>query len=343
MSSNQYLADVYSRRQYYLDRYNRHQALQLKEYISEAITAAYKLYRDENLTEWSKERLAARMTGLKSVLSDIYRDFPDDFVKNTGELIQEEFDFTSQALSKAVAGNFTAAVPNLDIAKQIITAKPLKLTSKLHDIPDAISKYTEHQQRKIITTVQAAAEESVTLEEMKTRLASVGVDATDEAERLARTINNHVVTEARTEILRENDDVLDGWRAVATLDSRTTPICASLDNRVFGWNDPKPPFHWGCRTSMSPSVSQQYNRNITGTRAAKGASGKTEQVNANLSYETWLRRQPAEFQKDTLGPGKYELFSKHQLPMEKFVDYNHKPLSLREIRERNGITLAEPA
>lgn len=341
MSSNQYLSDVYSRRQVYLDRYNRQHALNLKSYVNDALKASLDWYKDQDISDWQKSRLEGRISGLKAVLEEIYKTFSDDFIADTGELIQSEFEFTAVALEKAIAGNYTAAIPNWEIIYQIATEQPLRLKSKLHNIPDAIAKYTADQQRKIITSIQAAAEEGLTLDQVKSRLTSVGVESTREAETLARTINNHVTTTARNEVLRANDDVLEGWRLVATLDSRTTPICAAKDNQVYGWDDRQPPYHYNCRSTISPVVKQEYSRNITGTRAARGESGKTEQVNANLSYETWLRRQPAEFQRDVLGPGKYELFTKHKLSLEKFVDYNDAPLSIQQIKLRNNIALSE--
>ncbi|MNF18285.1 hypothetical protein D3C77_583350 [compost metagenome] len=40
------------------------------------------------------------------------------------------------------------------------------------------------------------------------------------------------------------------------------------------------------------------------------------------------------FQKDVLGPARYELFSKGELPIDRFVDDNGKTLTLQQLRER---------
>lgn len=56
------------------------------------------------------------------------------------------------------------------------------------------------------------------------------------------------------------------------------------------------------------------------------------QVPADVDYDTWLRRQPAAFQDDVLGPGRAAAFRKG-LKLDKFVDRAGNELTLDELKD----------
>ena len=87
-------------------------------------------------------------------------------------------------------------------------------------------------------------------------------------------------------------------------------------------------------TARVEVLKDEYAREIPGsTRPSVGPDG-VEQVSSKTSYGEWLARQPASFQRDVLGPARYELFSKGGLTIDRFVDDNGKTLTLKELRER---------
>jgi len=70
---------------------------------------------------------------------------------------------------------------------------------------------------------------------------------------------------------------------------------------------------------------------LFGTRAS--ADG---QVDANLSYGEWLKRQPAEVQDEVLGPTRGKLLRAGKLTMDRFYNDRGRYLTLDELRERNA-------
>lgn len=64
---------------------------------------------------------------------------------------------------------------------------------------------------------------------------------------IVRTAANHVSNATRQETYRENRNIVKGWKFVATLDTRTTLICQTLDGSVFAIDDQTkaPPRHYG--------------------------------------------------------------------------------------------------
>jgi SPP1 gp7 family putative phage head morphogenesis protein len=82
---------------------------------------------------------------------------------------------------------------------------------------------------------------------------------------------------------------VERYEIVSTLDNDTSAICRSLDGKVFDMKDYKvgttaPPFHCWCRTVTVPKFDDDI-----GSRAARGADGKTYYVPDSMKYEDWKK------------------------------------------------------
>ena len=151
---------------------------------------------------------------------------------------------------------------------------------------------------------------------------------------LVRTAVQHVSSAARQAVAEANGDIVAGVRMVATLDSRTSSVCRSLDERVFPVDSgPRPPFHINCRTSFVLVLKAEYaGREAQGKRASAGGA-----VSDGLSYYEWLGKQPAAFQDEVLGRTRGALFRRGGLSAKQFADWqldrNFRPRTLDELRE----------
>lgn len=81
---------------------------------------------------------------------------------------------------------------------------------------------------------------------------------------------------------------LKKYEILATLDSRTSETCRSMDGKKFDMKDYQvgvtaPPFHPRCRSTTIPDV----DGDITGKRSARDENGKTYYVPADLTYQQW--------------------------------------------------------
>lgn len=162
---------------------------------------------------------------------------------------------------------------------------------------------------------------------------------------LVRTSVMEVASQVRQALVAANSGLFDEEQLVATLDSRTTPLCRSLDGKRFPTGTgPQPPLHWRCRTVRVPV----FDGTVLGTRPAKPVTDKllrreydasstslpfskwrqrrvrelTGPVAATTNYQEWLSRQSAAFQDDVLGPTRGALFRKGHLTLDKFVNYS---------------------
>ena len=109
----------------------------------------------------------------------------------------------------------------------------------------------------------------------------------NQAGRLVMTESAYFASAAQKDCF--NDFDVEKFEIVATLDSHTSEICQQMDGKVFDMKDfeagvTAPPFHVWCRSCTAP----YFEDNDDGTRAARGADGKTYQVPANMKYSDWM-------------------------------------------------------
>jgi SPP1 gp7 family putative phage head morphogenesis protein len=182
-------------------------------------------------------------------------------------------------------------------------------------------------------------------EEAKTvrQLVAAGGQATAVADNqvmaLVRTSINQVANSASQQVYEANQDITKKYRYVATLDSRTSSICAALDGREFEYGKgPTPPQHFNCRSTTVPIIDPDI---LPPSTIAKRASADGP-VPINTSYGQWLKDQPRSVQQDVLGPGKVPYFNRlvdkygAKDAMAKLVRDDGSELTLEQLRKRYG-------
>lgn len=189
-----------------------------------------------------------------------------------------------------------------------------------------------------------------------------------QAETITRTAVSAISSSASREFALLNREIAPRELFVATLDSRTTPICRSLDGKTFPIDEgPVLPLHWNERSRRVPIVDgevigdrpirpftqRQFLREFAKRegfpapttrdglpRGTKGAFDEfsrsrirelTGTVPARTSYAEFLGNQSAAFQDDILGPTRGRLFRSGGVTLDRFVDETGRELSLAEL------------
>ncbi len=337
MSNEGYLADAATRHQVHVQRYAGGTLKKLAKFITTAISTAKARVAD-GLSLYGSKRYERQIQALQGDLATIYGDMKGQAILDLTEFGSYEAEFNMTLLGKVVK---TVVQLNTPVPAQIAAAAladPMDLEvgkgRQRISIAGALDEFGTKKSAEIISQIRVGSALGETSEQIARRLTPLGVKQKDQAAALVNTMTNHIASTARVEVLKGNDDILKGMRRIATLDSRTTLLCMSLDQTIIPLDGPRPPYHWRCRTTLVPVLKDEYARGIPGsTRPSVGPDG-VEQVSSKTSYGEWLARQPASFQRDVLGPARYELFSKGELPIDRFVDDNGKTLTLQQLRER---------
>ena len=94
-----------------------------------------------------------------------------------------------------------------------------------------------------------------------------------------------------------------------------------------------------CRSLRVPVIESKYAvPGIKGKRSARDESGTVSQVSGETTYNSWLKRQPADFQDEVLGVERAKLF-RGGMNVDKFTDDEGRTLTLEQLKQLENITL----
>ena len=136
--------------------------------------------------------------------------------------------------------------------------------------------------------------------------------ANHQIQTIVRTSVNQVQNQASQAVYAANSKVAPKYEYVATLDSRTSPICRRLDGRKFAYNKgPTPPQHFNCRSTTVPVVDyaglkkQKGFEDLTpppkGKVVTRPTGEGTGRVPQDTQYGDWLLGQDKRLKVKTLG------------------------------------------
>ena len=136
--------------------------------------------------------------------------------------------------------------------------------------------------------------------------------ANHQIQTIVRTSVNLVQNQASQAVYAANSKVAPKYEYVATLDSRTSPICKRLDGRKFEYNKgPTPPQHFNCRSTTVPVVDYEGLRkreefkDLTpppkGKVVTRPTGEGTGRVPQDTQYGDWLLGQDKKLKVKTLG------------------------------------------
>ncbi len=186
------------------------------------------------------------------------------------------------------------------------------------------------------------------------QLAQAGGELTTVANRqvmaLVRTSINQVANASSQQVYEANQDVTKSYRYVATLDSRTSPICRALDGKEFDYGKgPTPPQHFNCRSTTVPVIDYKglgieppppsdLRRPNTAFGPSRSTRGDT--VPSNQTYGEWLEKQPKAVKADVLGASKVSFFESRvkkvgpTQAIRDFVSQDGSELTLDQLKRR---------
>lgn len=112
------------------------------------------------------------------------------------------------------------------------------------------------------------------------------------ANRLIRTESAYVA--GQTTAVAYEECGIERYEYMATLDNRTSTVCAGLDGQIFNLEDKEvgvnwPPLHPMCRSQISPRIDGLTRENLT--RAARDAKGKSIYIPRDMKYSQWAAWQ----------------------------------------------------
>lgn len=381
---NEELLDAMVRHQTYLLRYSSH----IRNLITSILNAS-----ELDLAEKIRDRLrnysglqtpveCQRLERLNKQLATIRIgawNKAGEFLEN--EMVQlayQEPIYMSKAFNAVLPVVIETTMPSTRMLRAIALSRPFE--------GRILKDWAEHMAREDIRRIHGAIQmgmvagesnETIARRVVGTRVLK-GSDGVTEIGRrqvqsITRTAVMHIANSARNEFMAQNADIIQGEYFVATLDSRTTPVCMANDGERFELGKgPMPPLHWGCRSlrvaafdggAVGERPAKPYNeRQLVEEYAQENGLGRIArrddlpygtkgtfdkwrqkrvrqlvgQIPAGTSYNKWLKGQSVEFQNDVLGVTKAKLFREGGLSLDKFVDRNGGELNLAQLAQKEA-------
>lgn len=345
-----HLTDIATRHQVFLEGLKTSEATDFAavfDKISKATRAVISDLSVTTLDELTKRQLSDVLVELRQKNLEYLAKAQDDLFANLLTLAGYEAGFEARTFG-AIAASVRLKVPQAKDAYADALARPLSVNGQL--LQPFVSKWSVAEVDRVNDTVRKAWGEGWSIDRLTSAIngtkklnyadgilgapGSTAAVARRNARSVARTAVQHVASSARMATWEANADVITGYRFVATLDSRTTQLCRSLDGRLFELNaGPVPPVHIGCRSTTVAECDPSLDFLDEGaTRASKDGY-----VDADLSYYDWLKTQPANFQDEAIGKTRGKLFREGGLSADDFatlnIGRNFHPLTLAEMKK----------
>jgi len=340
-STNELLKDALIRHQIFIQRYARGREQQAIDTI-DRILKTIEGRLTGNLTEYSKARLDTLLLDLRQLSNGLYQSMADEIMDELIDFTDYEVGFTQRMLNRLSAGE--TSLPTPEQIQSSIYSNVMKLEpTKNYTIGQALSQFASKKAVQITQTITDGVILGDTTPTIIQALRNMFGLQRSQASTLARTITNFIATQAREAVYRQNEQLFDGYQWVATLDGRTSLICASRDGTIYPRGDdpirnPKPPAHFSCRSTIIPMIKEEFGvfKPVDVKRPSKSTNAQGDVVkkpiDASTNYEQWLRQQNQSFQQEVLGSTKARLFREGNLNLSRFVDQTGRNYTLDELR-----------
>ena len=298
-----------------------------------------------------------RMTKLEQFIKDLngpaFSEVDDLVRTELTKLVKLETATGAAIISGNLPVIVALTIPDARALRSIVFARPMERRI----LRDWLANYSAADRRRWMDEIRQGLLANETPVEISRRIFGTselgGTDGVREITRrgattLANTTSAAIFNGALAALYAANSRVIKKEIYTATLDSRTTPICRSLDGRIYDVGEGEhPPIHMNCRSIRVPAVNgkaigsrpanaatERQLRGLRGPARRRAVEKLVGQIPAETTYAEWLARQNVPFQNEVLGPTRGVLFRKGGLTLDQFVDSSGRQYNLQELFER---------
>ena len=252
------------------------------ERINERIEKVLKKYKGRSITPTVVEQI---MEQVEVITQEEFSAYVREFRGKNAQVGAYESQFLVSTYSAIYVGDYAAATAS-EVARSA-RLTPINTGKGYTTYNYLLRNYSQQQQNRINATVQESFFKSTTIREVaayleeqlnisKTGTTDSQMDITRRSTlTMARTGVSHMSYSAMDAFIRDNEDLIVAKEAVATLDSRTSQICRSIDGLIVEREDPQfnsfsNPFQPNCLlgdtdVSTCSRVNRVYRRAYEGT------------------------------------------------------------------------------
>ena len=326
--------DTLTRRQVFIQRFAEGRANEAEAALVRIYAKAQaRLLRDPDAITAS--RLTSLTDDITKILSTEFIDLKDGVRQNVLDFAEDQAEFTTKALQAESTVILNAV--SLDILEQAVFSRGMDahLGPNTITLDDAFDQFATNKRRELITAINDGVLLGQSTSEINKQVAEVAQNRPrHQVKTLVRTAINHTAAMSAKAVVEENQAFFENEEWVATLDTRTTLICAGRDGNVYkAGRGPYPPAHWNCRSLRVPVLKDEFAI----PQGKTDRPSEVDTVTGQTKFDGWLRNQPADFQSEYFsqfpdGLDKAALFRRGDLPIQSFRMETGKNYTLDELR-----------
>jgi SPP1 gp7 family putative phage head morphogenesis protein len=339
MSANTYLIGALTRHQVLIQRLANGDARKILPALAVMRREILAALAGQDLTSFQTARLSVLMAEITAITNRAAGNMAAVAIPNMQDFGVYESQFTQRLLAGAVTVELAGV--NAAALRANVLSAPMKLvsgkTTVRTTIPGMFDIFASGVAREVETLVLDGITAGSTNQQITSAVNSmVGTRSKAQAQTVVRTATNQVGSLARSETYRQNADVLQGEEWVATLDSNTRVEHAVLDgNKYTIGAGPQPPLGYNCRCVRVPVVDPAF----AALREGATRASTTGPVSATKTFGGFFKDQGADFQREFLGPERYDLYKSGQVKFDGFADQSGRAYTLDELAAREGLAL----
>lgn len=232
----------------------------------EELEAALRKRRDlagmKIMSEAAEKEINRLMNDIAGARKPGYKAAENGAREQLAMLVDNEAEFTAKAISAGIGAEIPFAMPSGAQIENILALG----NYAGQNMDQWFSGWANGDMKRIDGTIRGGLAQGKTLDEITRALVGTkkagytdGVlnSTRQSAEMMTRTLVNGITNAARDEFYEANADIISAVEFAATLDGRTSEICASLDGKQYKLDDqsrPMPPMHPNCRSLYVPVI-----------------------------------------------------------------------------------------
>jgi len=298
---------------------------------------------EQGLSQTGTTRIQGLAATIGSVTGRIKQETLQTLQDDLRSLASDESNWQIGAIRETLDADIDLASPAPETLAAVVNDRPFDGFT----LQQWFDKLDTSTQDNLVGAVQRGVAQGETTDQIMRRIR--GTQATgftdgvlrttrNQAETVTRSAVQHVSNQARSELFRANDDVVKKVQWNATLDTRTCPVCMSLDGQTFPVDQGKrPPIHANCRCSVTPVLKSFRELGIDKDEIPESTRASMNgQVPESQTFGQWLKKQPNETVDEALGPKRAKLFREGNLDVKEFVNRRDQTLTLDQLRQKEA-------
>jgi SPP1 gp7 family putative phage head morphogenesis protein len=299
--------------------------------------------------QYQRQRLERLLKAVTAAIRSAYRGVNVRMASEVRELVDAESTWTASAINASIGVEFADAGVTRSFLETLasnvlIQGAPTKdwWGRQAAGLADRFAD----EMRRGMAIGETNADLIARVRGTKTATGLMDI-ARNSAERLVRASVQTAANTAREAVYAKNTDLIAALQWHATLDTRTSEWCITRDGHQYTPVDHEPigkappwlegpgKLHWGCRSTSVPVLKSWRDLGIDADEVPDTTRASMDgQVSADMSFETWLKKQSRERQDTVLGESKADLWRTGKITFRDLLDQNGRPISTADLRRK---------